>query len=59
MEWSKLKTIILLMLAGVNLFLLVLVGLRAGRGAFYEDETRQAAVQVLELEALVAKLCLR
>ena len=48
MEWSKLKTIILLMLAGVNLFLLVLVGLRAGRGAFYEDETRQAAVQVLE-----------
>ena len=48
MEWSKLKPIILLMLAGVNLFLLVLVGLRAGRGAFYEDETRQAAVQVLE-----------
>ena len=48
MEWSKLKTIILLMLAGVNLFLLVLVGLRAGRGAIYEDETRQTAVQVLE-----------
>ena len=48
MEWSRLKTIILLMLAGVNIFLLLLVGLRAGRGALYEDETRQAAVQVLE-----------
>lgn len=48
MEWSKIKTIILLMLVGVNLFLLGLVGLRAGRGALYEDETRQAVVQVLE-----------
>ena len=48
MEWSKLKTIILLMLAGVNLFLLLLVGLRAWRGATHEDETRQAAVTVLE-----------
>ena len=48
MEWSKLKTIILLMLAGVNLFLLLLVGLRAGRGAVYEEEARQAAAQVLE-----------
>ena len=48
MEWSKLKTIILLMLVGVNAFLLLLVGMRAGRGALYEDETRQAAIQVLE-----------
>lgn len=48
MEWSKLKTIILLMLAGVNLFLLLLVGLRAGQGALREEETRQAAVEVLE-----------
>lgn len=48
MEWSKIKTIILLMLVGVNAFLLLLVGMRAGRGAFYEDETRQAAIQVLE-----------
>ena len=48
MEWSKLKTIILLMLVGVNLFLLGLVGLRATQGAFYADETRQAVVQVLE-----------
>ena len=48
MEWSKLKTVILLMLAGVNLFLLGLVGVRVTQGAFYEDETRQAVVQVLE-----------
>lgn len=48
MEWSKIKTIILLMLVGVNAFLLLLVGMRAGRGALYEDETRQAAIQVLE-----------
>lgn len=48
MEWSKLKTVILLMLAGVNVCLLGLVGLRATQGAFYEDETRQAVVQVLE-----------
>lgn len=48
MEWSKLKTVILLMLAGVNLFLLGLVGFRATQGAFYEDETRQAVIQVLE-----------
>ena len=52
MEWSRLKTIILLMLAGVNLFLLLLVGLRAGRGAVYEEETRQTAVQVLEQEGI-------
>lgn len=48
MEWSKIKTVILLMLVGTNVFLLLLVGLRIGRGALYEDETRQAAVQVLE-----------
>ena len=48
MEWSKIKTIILLMLVGVNACLLLLVGMQAGRGAFYEDETRQAAIQVLE-----------
>ena len=48
MQWSKLKTIILLMLVGVNLFLLALVGLRAGQGAYYEDETRQTTIQVLE-----------
>ena len=48
MEWSKLKTVILLMLAGVNLLLLGLVGVRVTQGAFYEDETRQAVIQVLE-----------
>lgn len=48
MEWSKIKTIILLLLVGVNGCLLLLVGLRVGRGALYEDETRQAAIQVLE-----------
>ena len=48
MEWSKIKTVILLMLVGVNICLLLLVGVRIGRGALYEDETRQAAIQVLE-----------
>lgn len=48
MEWSKIKTVILLMLVGVNICLLLLVGVRLGRGALYEDETRQAAIQVLE-----------
>lgn len=48
MEWSKIKTIILLMLVGVNVSLLLLIGLRVGRGALYQDETRQAVVQVLK-----------
>lgn len=48
MEWSKIKTIVLLMLVGVNFFLLALVGLRVSQGALYEDETWQAVLQVLE-----------
>lgn len=56
MEWSKIKTIILLMLVGVNVCLLLLVGLRIGRGALYEDETRQAVVQVLERGGIAFEL---
>ena len=48
MEWSKLKNVILLMLVCVNLILLLLVGTQAGQDRRYRDETRQAAVQVLE-----------
>lgn len=48
MEWRKIKTIILLMLVGVNVFLLALVGLRESQSARYAEETRQAAVAVLE-----------
>lgn len=56
MEWSKIKTIILLMLVGVNVCLLLLIGLRVGRGALYEDETRQAVVQVLERGGIAFEL---
>ena len=56
MEWSKIKTIVLLMLVGVNACLLLLVGLRIGRGALYEDETRQAVVQVLERGGIAFEL---
>lgn len=48
MEWPKLKNIILLLLVCVNAVLLVLYGMQAGRAARYEEETRQAAVTVLE-----------
>lgn len=47
MEWSKIKSIILLMLVAANLCLLALVGARAGQGARYEEETGQAVVAVL------------
>ena len=56
MEWSKIKTIILLMLVGVNVCLLLLIGLRVGRGVLYEDETRQAVVQVLERGGITFEL---
>lgn len=56
MEWSKIKTIILLMLVGVNVSLLLLIGLRVGRGVLYEDETRQAVVQVLERGGITFEL---
>ena len=48
MEWSKLKNIILLLLVSVNAFLLILVGVQESRAARYEEDTRQAAVRVLE-----------
>ena len=47
MEWSKIKTIILLMLVCANVALLALVFAREGLGLRYADETRQSAVQVL------------
>lgn len=48
MEWSKIKTIILLMLVCANAALLALVFAREGLGLRYADETKQSAVQVLE-----------
>ena len=48
MEWPKLKNIILLLLVCVNVCLLLLAGLQGSRSARYEEETRQAAIDVLE-----------
>ena len=48
MEWPKLKNIILLLLVCVNVCLLFLAGLQGSRSARYEEETRQAAMDVLE-----------
>lgn len=48
MEWSKLKNVILLMLVCVNLILLLLVGTQASQDRRYREETRQAALEVLQ-----------
>lgn len=48
MEWSKLKNVILLMLVLVNAALLVLVGAQERQARRYTEETRQAALTVLE-----------
>ena len=56
MEWSKLKNIILLLLVSVNAFLLILVGVQESRAARYEEDTRQAAVRVLEQSGITALL---
>ena len=53
MEWSKLKNIILLLLVSVNAFLLILVGVQESRAARYEEDTRQAAVRVLEQSGIL------
>ena len=47
MEWSKLKNVILLMLAAVNLFLLVLVVYRDNRTFRLEQEAREDLIQIL------------
>lgn len=44
----QIKNIILLLLVSVNAFLLILVGVQESRAARYEEDTRQAAVRVLE-----------
>ena len=54
MEWSKLKNIILLLLVSVNAFLLILVGVQESRAARYEEDTRQAAVRVLEQSGITS-----
>ena len=56
MEWSKLKNIILILLLCVNAFLLVLAGIQESRSARYEEETRQAAVDVLEQNGIAFAL---
>ena len=48
MQWSRIKTIILLLLALVNGFLLVLVVTREGEAARRQTETIEAAVQILQ-----------
>ena len=48
MQWSRIKNIILLLLALVNGFLLVLVVMREGPTARVQSETLSAAVQLLE-----------
>lgn len=47
MEWSKIKTIILLMLLGVNLFLVILVTGREASSAQYQEAARSDAVALL------------
>ena len=48
MEWSKLKNVILLMLLCVNAILLLLVGSQARVSTRYQEETKEAALSVLE-----------
>lgn len=48
MEWSKIKNIVILLLALVNAFLLVLVFSQENRSARYQEEARIDAVAVLE-----------
>ncbi len=52
MEWSKLKNMILLMLAFVNAVLLLLVGAQERQVQRYLEDTRQAALTVLEQEGI-------
>ena len=56
MEWSKIKNIILLILVLANVFLLILVGMREGRGVRYEEDTRDAAVATLERSGIAVAL---
>ena len=48
MQWSKIKTIILLILVMVNAFLLVMTGVQEFRSARYQQEARTEAAAVLE-----------
>lgn len=52
MEWSKLKNMILLMLAFVNVVLLLLVGAQERQSQRYLEDSRQAALTVLEQEGI-------
>lgn len=47
LEWSKIKNIILLMLLGVNAFLLVLVSVREWRSAQYAERARDEVISIL------------
>ncbi len=48
MRWSKIKNIIILLLAMVNVFLLAMVGMRSWRTQRAEQETRTRMVEVVE-----------
>ena len=48
MEWAKIKNIIILILALLNLFLLALVAVREGRNVRYQDEARTGVLAALE-----------
>ena len=48
MRWSKIKNIIILLLLIVNVCLLAMVGLRAGRTAYNQRQTQEKTVKILE-----------
>ena len=48
MRWSKIKNIIILLLAAVNILLLVVVGMRTVKTIQLDRETRERMVEVLE-----------
>lgn len=48
MEWSKIKNIIILILVGLNVFLLALVAVRESKSARYQEEARAGVLSALE-----------
>ena len=48
MEWSKIKNIIILILVGLNVFLLALVAVRESKSAHYQEEARAGVLSALE-----------
>lgn len=55
MQWSKIKSIALLILALVNVVLLVMVGTQEYSSAKYQEEARTQAVALLEKNGIDRK----